>query len=64
LCINSLLPRISKQGPGAMTNKKVKWSGFRAITDSKAATKFTVAKLLDGEMWLKASRISYKRGLS
>ena len=44
--------------PRAVTSKRVTWSGFRVIIDAKEATKFTVTKLLDGKMWLKASRIS------
>jgi pectinesterase len=33
------------------------------MKDPKKATEFTVAKLLDGETWLKESRIPYKSGL-
>ncbi|VYS61895.1 unnamed protein product [Arabidopsis thaliana] len=51
------------RGPGAVTSRRVKWSGFKVMKDPKQATEFTVAKLLDGETWLKESRIPYKRGL-
>jgi len=45
------------------SSKRVAWSGFIVITDPKEATKFTVIKLLYGEMWLKASQIPYGSGL-
>ncbi|KAL9285794.1 putative hydrolase [Arabidopsis thaliana] len=51
------------RGPGAVTSRRVKWSGFKVMKDPKQATEFTVAKLLDGETWLKESRIPYKSGL-
>ncbi|EFH70450.1 predicted protein [Arabidopsis lyrata subsp. lyrata] len=50
-------------GLGAVTSKRVKWTGFRVITDPKEATTFTVTKLLDGESWLKASGVPYEKGL-
>ncbi|AEE77389.1 Plant invertase/pectin methylesterase inhibitor superfamily [Arabidopsis thaliana] len=51
------------RGPGAVTSRRVKWSGFKVMKDPKKATEFTVAKLLDGETWLKESRIPYESGL-
>ncbi|CAH8355400.1 unnamed protein product [Eruca vesicaria subsp. sativa] len=42
-------------GPGADTINRVKWKGFKVITDPKEAEQFTVGKLLSGESWLKAS---------
>ncbi|EFH62300.1 hypothetical protein ARALYDRAFT_899938 [Arabidopsis lyrata subsp. lyrata] len=51
------------RGPGAVTSKRVKWTGFRVITDPKEAAKFTVTKLLLGELWLKTSGVPYEKGL-
>ncbi|EFH67855.1 predicted protein [Arabidopsis lyrata subsp. lyrata] len=50
-------------GPGAVTSKRVKWRGFRVLTDPNEAAKLTVSKLLDGKSWLKASGAPYKKGL-
>ncbi|KAG7594604.1 Invertase/pectin methylesterase inhibitor domain superfamily [Arabidopsis thaliana x Arabidopsis arenosa] len=50
-------------GPGAVTSKRVKWKGFRFLTDPNEAAKFTVSKLLDGESWLKGSGVPYEKGL-
>ncbi|CAE5959744.1 unnamed protein product [Arabidopsis arenosa] len=54
---------FQNMGPGAVTSKRVKWTGFRVLTDPKEAGKFTVTKLLDGESWLKATGIPYEKGL-
>ncbi|OAP18731.1 hypothetical protein AXX17_AT1G11900 [Arabidopsis thaliana] len=51
------------RGPGAVTSRRVKWSGFKVMKNPKQATEFTVAKLLDGETWLKETRIPYESGL-
>ncbi|CAH8256997.1 unnamed protein product [Arabidopsis lyrata] len=50
-------------GPGAVTSKRVNWTGFRVISDPKEAAKFTIDELLHGESWLKDSGVPYEGGL-
>ncbi|KAF3573245.1 hypothetical protein F2Q69_00063519 [Brassica cretica] len=48
----------ANNGPGADTSKRVKWKGFKVIRDSKEADKFTVAKLIQGGLWLKPTGVA------
>ncbi|KAK3035073.1 hypothetical protein RJ639_032575 [Escallonia herrerae] len=53
----------SNRGPGAGTAKRVSWPGYRVITSSAEARKFTVAELIQGGAWLKSSGVTYTEGL-
>ncbi|CAH8251952.1 unnamed protein product [Arabidopsis lyrata] len=50
-------------GPGADTSKRVKWKGFKVIKDSKEAEQFTVAKLIQGGLWLKPTGVTFQEWL-
>ncbi|CAM8915248.1 unnamed protein product [Rhodiola kirilowii] len=50
-------------GSGAGTGKRVKWSGYHAITNAADAKPFTVAQLINGGTWLKSSGVTYTEGL-
>ncbi|XP_041023502.1 pectinesterase [Juglans microcarpa x Juglans regia] len=51
------------RGPGAGTSKRVNWPGYRLITSTEEANKFTVAELIQGGNWLKSSGVAYSEGL-
>ncbi|KAI8525161.1 hypothetical protein RHMOL_Rhmol13G0207400 [Rhododendron molle] len=51
------------KGPGAGTRKRVKWAGYRVITNPAEARKFTVAELIQGGVWLKSTGVTYTEGL-
>ncbi|XP_030514073.2 pectinesterase [Rhodamnia argentea] len=51
------------KGLGAGTSKRVKWPGYRVITSTAEANKFTVAELIQGGTWLKSTGVSYTEGL-
>ncbi|KAF8111077.1 hypothetical protein N665_0076s0079 [Sinapis alba] len=53
----------ANNGPGADTSKRVNWKGFKVIRDSKEADKFTVAKLIQGGLWLKPTGVTFQEGL-
>ncbi|KAJ4879166.1 Pectinesterase [Raphanus sativus] len=50
-------------GPGAYTNKRVKWEGFESIKDPKEAAEFTIEKLLEGGSWIRSRGVPYEEGL-
>ncbi|OVA03701.1 Pectinesterase [Macleaya cordata] len=50
-------------GPGAATSGRVKWPGYHPSLTSEEATKFTVANLIAGGLWLPATGIAYDSGL-
>ncbi|KAH0981302.1 hypothetical protein GBA52_008479 [Prunus armeniaca] len=49
-------------GPGSSTRNRVKWKGLRTI-NSKAAGKFTVHSLLQGNKWISDAGVTYKSNL-
>ncbi|KAF8409519.1 hypothetical protein HHK36_005596 [Tetracentron sinense] len=53
----------SNRGPGAGTSKRVKWAGYRVITDPAEAKKFTVTELIQGGVWLKSAGVTFTEGL-
>ncbi|KAL1202322.1 Pectinesterase/pectinesterase inhibitor 18 [Cardamine amara subsp. amara] len=53
----------ANNGPGADTSKRVNWKGFKVIRDSKEADQFTVAKLIQGGLWLKPTGVTFQEGL-
>ncbi|CAJ2669987.1 unnamed protein product [Trifolium pratense] len=50
-------------GPGAGTGKRVNWPGYHIITSATEASKFTVAQLIQGNVWLKNSGVAFTEGL-
>ncbi|KAK6121822.1 hypothetical protein DH2020_044435 [Rehmannia glutinosa] len=51
-------------GPGAGLGQRVKWPGYRVITSTEEASKFTVAKFIFGSSWLPSTGVAYLAGLS
>ena len=49
-------------GPGATTDKRVQWKGFKVI-DQNEAQKYTVGPFIQGETWLKETGAPYTLGL-
>ncbi|OWM74337.1 hypothetical protein CDL15_Pgr013241 [Punica granatum] len=49
-------------GPRARTTGRVNWSGYHLI-DSAEASNFTVARLIEGDLWLTSTGIAYASGL-
>jgi len=49
-------------GPGAGTSKRVKWPGYHIINAAEA-NKFTVAQLIQGNVWLKNTGVAFIAGL-
>ncbi|KAL3570241.1 hypothetical protein D5086_027490 [Populus alba] len=50
-------------GPGASTRGRVKWRGYRVITSSTEASRFTVANFIAGRSWLPATGVPFYPGL-
>jgi len=51
-------------GPGSKTGNRVKWPGYRVITSSKEASKFTVGEFIQGDSWLQSTGVDYVDGLT
>ncbi|KAI4303061.1 hypothetical protein MLD38_038738 [Melastoma candidum] len=49
----------ANQGPGAQTNKRVRWKGYHVLTNKNQAAPFTVGQFIQGNTWLKAAGIPY-----
>ena len=45
----------ANQGPSAATNRRVKWKGYKVITNRNEALQFTVGPFLQGQTWLAGS---------
>ncbi|KAJ9158643.1 hypothetical protein P3X46_024208 [Hevea brasiliensis] len=50
-------------GTGAATDKRVKWKGFKVMTDKNEATQFTVDPFIQGNEWLNGTNGNYIPGL-
>ncbi|KAJ6294504.1 hypothetical protein OIU76_022555 [Salix suchowensis] len=50
-------------GPAASTGGRVKWRGYRVITSSTEASRFTVANFIAGRSWLPATGVPFYSGL-
>ncbi|XP_031390042.1 pectinesterase 2-like [Punica granatum] len=46
-------------GPGSSTAKRVTWAGYRVITSSTEASKFTAGNFIAGGSWLPATGVPY-----
>ncbi|KAJ8444016.1 hypothetical protein Cgig2_020862 [Carnegiea gigantea] len=51
-------------GPGANTTARVTWPGYRVITNSTAASMFTVANFIEGGVWLPSYEIPFYPNLT
>ncbi|KAK7258753.1 hypothetical protein RIF29_24338 [Crotalaria pallida] len=51
-------------GPGAAIGQRVKWPGYRVITSTVEANRFTVAHFISGSSWLPATGVAFLAGLS
>lgn len=51
-------------GPGAAIGQRVKWPGYRIITSTVEADRFTVAQFISGSSWLPSTGVAYLAGLS
>ncbi|KAK9991971.1 hypothetical protein SO802_026956 [Lithocarpus litseifolius] len=52
----------ANQGPGAKTAGRVKWKGYKVITDRNEALQFTVSPFIQGNQWLGNSTVPYYLG--
>ncbi|XP_024960490.1 pectinesterase 2-like [Cynara cardunculus var. scolymus] len=50
-------------GPGSSTSRRVKWGGYRVITNSNEASRFTVANFIAGRSWLPGTGVPFTAGL-
>ncbi|CAK9161074.1 unnamed protein product [Ilex paraguariensis] len=50
-------------GPGSSTSQRVKWRGYRVITNPTEASQFTVANFIAGRSWLPATSVPFTSGL-
>ncbi|OVA08063.1 Pectinesterase [Macleaya cordata] len=50
-------------GPGSSTARRVKWRGYRIITNPSEASRFTVGNFISGGSWLPATNVPYTSGL-
>ncbi|KAL5071283.1 hypothetical protein RYX36_022170 [Vicia faba] len=51
-------------GPGAAIGKRVKWPGYRVITSTVEANRYTVAQFISGSSWLPSTGVAFLAGLS
>lgn len=51
-------------GPGGAIGQRVKWPGYRVITSTVEANRFTVAQFISGSTWLPSTGVAYVAGLS
>ncbi|KAI7725766.1 hypothetical protein M8C21_002854 [Ambrosia artemisiifolia] len=51
-------------GPGAALAQRVKWPGYRVITSTVEASRFTVGQFIYGSSWLPSTGVAFLAGLS
>ncbi|KAI6705701.1 hypothetical protein NL676_008663 [Syzygium grande] len=52
------------RGPGSDTSGRVKWPGYRVISNSTEASQFTVESFIQGSQWLNDTGFPYYPGLN
>ncbi|XP_018716326.2 pectinesterase-like [Eucalyptus grandis] len=52
----------ANRGPGAATDKRVKWKGFHVIKNRNEALQFTASPFIQGNQWLKPTGMPYLLG--
>ncbi|CAL5404868.1 unnamed protein product [Camellia sinensis] len=50
-------------GPGSSTSGRVKWDGYRVISSSTEALRFSVASFIAGQSWLPSTSVPFTSGL-
>ncbi|EYU26212.1 hypothetical protein MIMGU_mgv1a003546mg [Erythranthe guttata] len=53
----------ANKGPGAPTDKRVKWKGYSVITNRDDALQFTAAPFIQADQWLTTTGVPYFLGL-
>ncbi|GJR57616.1 pectinesterase-like protein [Tanacetum coccineum] len=53
----------ANSGPGAVMDKRVKWKGFKVITDVNEAMQYTAGVFVQGNEWLKETGAPFYLGL-
>ncbi|KAK3011953.1 hypothetical protein RJ639_012535 [Escallonia herrerae] len=53
----------ANRGPGAKTDKRVKWKGYKVITNRNEALQFTAGPFIQGNQWLRFTGAPYILGL-
>ncbi|CAH1439059.1 unnamed protein product [Lactuca virosa] len=51
-------------GPGGAIGQRVNWPGYRVITTTVEASRFTVAQFIYGSSWLPSTGVAFLAGLS
>ncbi|RDX94904.1 putative pectinesterase/pectinesterase inhibitor 61, partial [Mucuna pruriens] len=51
-------------GPGAAVGQRVNWPGYRVITSTVEASRFTVGQFISGSSWLPSTGVAFVAGLS
>ncbi|KVI10167.1 probable pectinesterase/pectinesterase inhibitor 34 [Cynara cardunculus var. scolymus] len=51
-------------GPGGAVGQRVTWPGYRVITSTIEASRFTVAQFIYGSSWLPSTGVAFLAGLS
>ncbi|KAF7830710.1 putative pectinesterase/pectinesterase inhibitor 61 [Senna tora] len=51
-------------GPGAAIGQRVRWKGYRVITSTLEASRFTVGEFISGSSWLPSTGVAFVSGLS
>lgn len=51
-------------GPGGGVGHRIKWPGYRVITSTVEASKFTVGQFIYGSSWLPSTGVAFVAGLS
>lgn len=52
----------ANRGPGAVTHRRVRWRGYKVITDRNEALRFTPGPFLQGNLWLRYTGAPYFLG--
>ncbi|KAM7463211.1 hypothetical protein LguiA_031332 [Lonicera macranthoides] len=53
----------ANRGPGANTDKRVKWKGYRVITNRNEVLQFTAGPFIQGDQWLSSTGSPFILGL-
>ncbi|XP_057964913.1 pectinesterase [Malania oleifera] len=52
----------ANRGPGARTDRRVKWRGYKVITNRNEAAQFTAGPFINGNLWLRTTSFPYQLG--
>ena len=55
---------FNNRGPGANTNQRVKWRGYKVMTNRNEAIPFTAGPFLQGDQWLPGTGAPFVLGLT